>query len=512
MRNLRFIIAAIIVLLALPVLISCTPISPEAAGDAATPEPESAVESSEDEFSRLEDLTSAQFDNPTEIDNQWLPMTPGTRYVYEGTTVEDDGTVVPHRIEINVTDLTKMIAGIRTHVSWDLDYSDGELVEAELAFFAQDNDGNVWHLGQYPEEYEEGNFIAAPTWLHGFASANAGIMMLADPQLGTPSYSEGWGPEVDWTDRGKVDQMGEETCVATGCYQDVMVIAETARSEPGAEQLKYYARGVGNVRVGWRGEGEKTKEVLELVAIEQLDADTMMQVRADALAMEARAYKNSPDVYGQTTPIELPLGVEAPQPVAAEASAPEAPQSSGPAGVGAEIVVYASDLPQSALFDEFEFRDDPTSPGGKFIGLPNYGDELDPPPENDPNVTFTVQVEEGLDYRCWVHMKVGEPLDRSTANKVWVQFTEAEDQNENPILEIGTDSYLTAQGPEQQGWAWVGCNLEGATPEESLVSFGTSGAVTVRIQAGMEGVGFDQFVLSSAVYQTQAPAPAVVEK
>src|SRR2546423_6764072 len=26
-----------------------------------------------------------------DIDNQWLPMRPGTRWVYEGTTVEDNG-------------------------------------------------------------------------------------------------------------------------------------------------------------------------------------------------------------------------------------------------------------------------------------------------------------------------------------------------------------------------------------------------------------------------------------
>src|SRR3990172_12900232 len=95
-----------------------------------------------------EDFDPQNFDNPTQINNQWMPMTPGTKYTYEGLTVEDDGTTVPHQVVIHITDLTKVIGGVRSVVSWDLDYSTGELVEAELAFFAQDNDGNVWRMGE----------------------------------------------------------------------------------------------------------------------------------------------------------------------------------------------------------------------------------------------------------------------------------------------------------------------------------------------------------------------------
>ncbi len=253
---------------------------------------------------KWEDFNPANFGRSTQIDNQWMPMKPGTRFVYEGTTIEDDGTAVPHRVEINVTDLTKVIAGIRSVVTWDLDYSDGELVEAELAFFAQDNDGNVWRMGEYPEEYEDGEFITAPTWIHGLEEARAGIMMQANPQPGTPSYSQGWGPAVDWTDRGQVDQMGQKTSVPAGSYEEVLVIAETSQSEPDAYQLKYYAPGVGNVRVGWKGAGEKTKETLELAKIEQLSPEALAEVRTKALEMEKHAYKVSKNVYAHTAPLE----------------------------------------------------------------------------------------------------------------------------------------------------------------------------------------------------------------
>jgi hypothetical protein len=249
----------------------------------------------------LENLNPANFDRPTEIVNEWLPMKPGTRFVYEGTAVEDDGEVVSHRIVLTVTDLTKVIGGVTTLVSWDEDYSDGELVEAELAFYAQDNDGNVWRMGEYPEEYEDGQFIAAPTWIHGFEDARAGIMMQARPQVDTPSFAQGWGPAVDWTDRGRVDQVGQKTCVKVDCYDDVLVIAETSQGEPGAEQLKYYAKGVGNVRVGWRGEDE-TREELELVEVVQLSSAALAEASNKALALEKHAYEVSKDVYAHTPP------------------------------------------------------------------------------------------------------------------------------------------------------------------------------------------------------------------
>lgn len=250
----------------------------------------------------LETLDLRKFSNPTVISNKWLPMKVGTRWIYEGTTVEDDGKVVPHRLEIAVTDLVKSIAGVCNVVSYDLDYSDGELAEAELALFAQDDDGNVWHFGQYPEEYEDEKFARAPVWIHGFEQARAGIMMKAEPRLGTPSYSQGWGPAVDWTDRGIAHQMGLEISGPAGDFKDVLVIRETARSEVDAQQLKYYARGVGNIRVGWAGQGEKTKETLELTKVEQLSPKDMAEIRAKALELEASGYQKSKNVYALTKP------------------------------------------------------------------------------------------------------------------------------------------------------------------------------------------------------------------
>ena len=183
----------------------------------------------------------------------------------------------------------------------------------------------------------------------------------------------------------------------------------------------------------------------------------------------------------------------------------------GSSQAAADVIVYASELPRRAL-SEFSFWDDPASPGGKLVGTPNTGDELDPPPENDPHVTFQVEVQQGVPYRCWIHMKVGAPKGKSTANMFWVQFSDAVDEANREVLKPRTGSYLTASGPAREGWAWVGCDLEGAGPSKSLVRFGKSGEVTVRLQAGQEGVGFDQFLLSPERFLEQPPSEAVVRK
>jgi hypothetical protein len=257
----------------------------------------------------LENFDPNNFDNSANIDNPWFPLKPGTQMVWEGVTNEADEEI-PHRVVLTVTDLTKVIDGVRTVVNLELDYSAGQLEESELAFFAQDNDGVIWHLGQYPEVYDEaGELIESPAWIHGLEEARAGISMKAEPQLGTPSYSQGWGPAVDWTDRARTAEMGAQTCVPFACYEDVLVIEEFARGEPNAFQLKYYARGVGNVRVGWKGE-DATQETLELVEVVQLSPEALAEARMKALEQEKRAYEISQDVYAYTTPAEQPSGEE----------------------------------------------------------------------------------------------------------------------------------------------------------------------------------------------------------
>jgi hypothetical protein len=249
------------------------------------------------------DFKRARFDHPTHIDNRWLPLRPGTQLVYEGSAIVDEEGRQPRREVTTVTDLSKVIDGVRTLVISDRDYTAGQLSEPELAFFAQDNAGNVWLVGEYPEEYEDGKFDKAPAWISGQKGARAGITMLAEPRRGVPDYAQGFAPPpIDFTDRARVYKMGQKTCVPVDCYKNVLVTEEFTPGEPGSFQLKYYAPGVGNVRVGWRGAKEQEKETLKLVSLKRLSPQAVTKVRREAIALDKRAYKRSSEVYGKTQP------------------------------------------------------------------------------------------------------------------------------------------------------------------------------------------------------------------
>jgi hypothetical protein len=248
-----------------------------------------------------------RFPDSVAVDNQWLPLVPGTQFVLDGDITDPDG-VTPHQVVMTVTDVTKVIDGVSTLVLWDRDLSDGELEEEELAFVAQDGNGTVWNLGEYPEEHEDGKFVGAPsTWISGQAGAQAGIAMLATPEVGTPDYRQGYAPEIEFEDRGKVERAHQKTCVPVACYQDVLVVDEWNPLEQPQDghQLKYHAPGVGTVRVQARG-GED-QENLKLAKLRHLSARELAQVRDRVLELDRRAYKVAKKIYGDTPPAK-PMG------------------------------------------------------------------------------------------------------------------------------------------------------------------------------------------------------------
>lgn len=232
------------------------------------------------------------------ISNEYYPLRPGTKYVYEGSAISDEGEEIERKIEFVVTDLVKKISGINAVVLWITDYNDDELIETELAFFAQDNDGNVWGLGEYVEIWDEDGLVGGHTWLvNVMEGAKAGVNMWAKPEVSDSTYSLGFAPApINWTDRARVSKIEDELCIETKCYKNVIVIEEGDKSNPDAAQLKYYAPGVGNIKVGFAGEDPEQEE-LELVDLEELDEDEVAEARAEALALEARAY-----LYSKTPP------------------------------------------------------------------------------------------------------------------------------------------------------------------------------------------------------------------
>lgn len=250
-------------------------------------------------------LDRTEFPRRPKIDNRWFPLTPGTNSVLSGTVFGDDGKLHPHKIISTVSEVTKRLDGITTLVVFERDYQDGQLQEAELAFVAQDDDGVVWNVGEYPEEYEDGALAGAPsTWISGVDRARAGVSMLGHPALGKPAYLQGSAPAVDFRDCGRVAQRGLRVCGPIRCYNDALVIDEWAPLEPGeGHQLKYYVRGVGVIRVG--AVGGVNQEVLKLTSRTRLSRPALTAINKQVLAQDRRGYSVSKDVYRQTAHARL---------------------------------------------------------------------------------------------------------------------------------------------------------------------------------------------------------------
>jgi hypothetical protein len=240
-----------------------------------------------------------RFSAPTQVDNPMFPLVPGTEFSYSGR-VSEGGHSTPHTVVFTISSLTKVIHGVTTVIAWDRDFLEGKLQEQELAFFAQDDQGNVWNFGEYPEEYEHGKFAGAPsTWIRGTGDAYGGIHMLARPVDGA-TYREGLVPPIDFDDVSKVSLTGQMTCMRSGCFRNVLVVDETSPNDPvSGHQIKYYSPGVGLVRVGARG-GD-SQEFLTLARVRHLGQSAMGPVSKEVIAMDRRAYRVA-KVYRVTGP------------------------------------------------------------------------------------------------------------------------------------------------------------------------------------------------------------------
>jgi hypothetical protein len=248
----------------------------------------------------------ADFPQRQVIDNRWLPLVPGTQLTLEGRANRGGGPL-PHTVTFTVTDLTKMIDGVRTRVVWDVDVNEGEVAETELAFFAQDKNGNVWNLGEYPEEFEDGRFLGAPsTWISGVAGAEGGLHMVKQPRVGQ-TWLQGISLDIEFLDCARVYTIRHHLCVPIACYSPYLRTHERSPLDPeGGIQTKFHAPGVGIVQVGALNDPEG--ETLVLTGATRLSPEALAIARAAALRLDARAYSVS-EVYGHTPPARVPRGV-----------------------------------------------------------------------------------------------------------------------------------------------------------------------------------------------------------
>jgi hypothetical protein len=171
------------------------------------------------------------------IDHPYWPMRPGSRWVYrEG----------PQRVVVTVTNRRKLVEGIEATVVHDVVTEDGELVEDTWDWYGQDDDGNLWYLGEQTKELEHGRVVTTKgSWQAGVDGAEAGIVLPAKPEVGQAYRQEYLDGEAE--DEARILSVDEQAEVPFGSFAHVLMTKDFTRLEPDLVEHKFYARGVGPV-------------------------------------------------------------------------------------------------------------------------------------------------------------------------------------------------------------------------------------------------------------------------
>jgi len=86
------------------------------------------------------------FVDPRVGSNMWLPLKPGMQWVRDGTTLVGN-RAGPHKVLSTVTDVIRVIGGVKTVAVLDHSVDSGQVVQQSLDYFAQDKSGNIWDFG-----------------------------------------------------------------------------------------------------------------------------------------------------------------------------------------------------------------------------------------------------------------------------------------------------------------------------------------------------------------------------
>ena len=181
------------------------------------------------------------------VTNPFFPLASLRSTVLEGEAADPDtGDPIQTRVELTVLPETTTVAGVEVTVAEVKEYEDGELVERTLDYYAQDEDGTVYYLGEQVDVYEEGTLIGHEgTWLAGEGANQPGVYMPAHPEVGQV-FEQERAPGVA-EDRSTVLAVEQSIVTPAGEFSGCLQVEDFAPIEGGTGE-KYYCPGVGIAR------------------------------------------------------------------------------------------------------------------------------------------------------------------------------------------------------------------------------------------------------------------------
>jgi len=222
------------------------------------------------------DFAAATFSDPTAISNAYLPLIPGTVRVYLAESPDSYETAA-----VEVLDEQREVMGIATRVVRDRVFEEELLIEDTHDWFAQDDDGNVWYMGEEVDNYEyddKGEVIGIDhegTWEAGLDVADRGVIALpgyqmeAAPLPGDVYHQEFYAGEAE--DMAEVVALDAAVTLGDGTLYSALRTRDFTPLDPGVDEFKSYAPGIGTILEEKPSAGQRT----ELKGVFQVGADSI---------------------------------------------------------------------------------------------------------------------------------------------------------------------------------------------------------------------------------------------
>jgi len=181
------------------------------------------------------------FSHAREITNSFLPLASLQQDILESKSERVERTAKPE------VKKSFVIAGqtVEALAVEDKEFTDGKLTEITLDYFAQDDAGTVYYLGEDVDEYKNGSISGHNGgWLLGKETQKPGVLLPAHPKVGDKFMSEDV-PKITW-EKDAVISVGETVAVPAGTYENCLKVKE--RASDGTTEYKYYAPGIGCIK------------------------------------------------------------------------------------------------------------------------------------------------------------------------------------------------------------------------------------------------------------------------
>jgi len=185
-----------------------------------------------------------KFSHPKDITNTYFPLISLKQDILEGT---EKGK--PLRVERTVKPGSKTFSingqDVEALIMEDREFINGQIEEVTLDYFAQDDDGTVYYLGEDVDNYKDGKIVAHEgAWLYGEDTKKLGVIMPAHPRVGQKFSPEDVGKVTKEND--VVVSLSEKASVPAGKFENCLKVKET--NSDGETEEKLYAPGVGAVK------------------------------------------------------------------------------------------------------------------------------------------------------------------------------------------------------------------------------------------------------------------------